>query len=113
MLARWALLVGAAGAVVSGGCRHTQHETIPAQPFRNESEPSDGFQYSEGAAPAADAEGKPAASGTSETQIEIDVDDGDASKGPGTATAGGGSSAEEGDDGDEAGADDGSGGVRR
>jgi hypothetical protein len=71
------LVALAIGVAVTGGCRHGERDTIPAQPFRDESEPDDGFQYYEGAVPAAgEGEKGSGSAATGDTTVEVEIDEG-------------------------------------
>lgn len=103
----------AAGSALPG-CRHGQRDTVPSQPFRDESEPRGNFEYSEGAVPAGEA-GDKAEAGADDSSIEIEVDDtgddGADSEGAQVSDEGGDGGADDGGDG-ESGDDDGdSGGL--
>jgi len=99
-----AAVLTVAGAGVLVGCRHAERDTVPSQPFRTEREPSDGFQYSEGAVPSGEAGDKADEGASSESSVEVDVEGND----PGASAA---SDDDDGDD-DEGDGDDGSGGGK-
>jgi hypothetical protein len=103
------LLVGA--VVTAGGCRHGGRDTIAVQPFRDETDPDDGFQFYESAVPAgADGSAKSSGESATETTVEVEIDD-DSGEGSETAAAAGedddeasdGDDDEAGDDGDDGG----------
>jgi hypothetical protein len=74
-MARSTLLAAVVGAVIAaGGCSRGAQPVASPQPFRDEHDPGDGFQFSESAVPAEDSRGD-ADEITSETTIEIEVDE--------------------------------------
>lgn len=66
-----------AAAVVVGavGCANSTRSTVPAQPFRDESEPKDGFQYYESAVPSPGGESSDKSGDASDTTIEIEIEE--------------------------------------
>jgi hypothetical protein len=85
-----AAMLLAAGSGLLAGCRHGQRETIPSQPFRDEQDGDDDFQYSEGAVPGG-AEGQKAESSASagESTVEIEIDEGSGDEADSDAAASG------------------------
>src|SRR6266545_6886735 len=73
------------GVLATSGCRHGGRDTIAAQPFRDETDPSDGFQFYESSVPAgADGSAKSSGEPATETTVEVEIDDG---SGEGSQTA--------------------------
>jgi hypothetical protein len=65
-----------ATSIAAGGCSHAGPAVGSTQPFRDERDPADGFQYYESAVPADDDDKSESEEETAtETTIEIDVDD--------------------------------------
>lgn len=74
-LTRSSILAALAGALIAaGGCARGAQPVASPQPFRDERDPGDGFQFYESAVPA-DDDKSGSAEVTTETTIEIDVDD--------------------------------------
>ena len=67
-----AALVGV--TVAAGGCARGAQPVASPQPFRDEHDPGDGFQFYESAVPA-DDDKSDSAEVTTETTIEIDMDE--------------------------------------
>lgn len=109
-LTRGSLLAAVAGLIAAGGCARAAQPVASPQPFRDEHDPGDGFEFSEGAVPAEDGNSE-SSDDTTETTIEIEVDEESAesssSDDEAADTAGDDGSADEGELGDdEAFADD-------
>ena len=69
------LLAVIAGGAALAGCHGAPRDTVPTQPFRDEVEPGDGFQYTESATPAGDGEKASGSGSSSETTVEIEIDE--------------------------------------
>lgn len=104
------VLAAVVGALIAaGGCARGA-QPVASQPFRDERDPGDGFQFHEGAVPAED-EKSDSAEVTTETTIEIDVDeeaaDSTTSDDEAADAAGDDSSSDEGGSSDDEAPDDG------
>src|SRR5688500_8541818 len=74
-LSRGSLLAAVVGALIAAaGCARGAQPVASPQPFRDEHDPGDGFQFYESAVPADDDKSE-SAEVTTETTIEIDVDE--------------------------------------
>lgn len=72
---RGSLLAAVVGALIAaGGCARGAQPVASPQPFRDEHDPGDGFQFYESAVPAADDKND-SDEATTETTIEIDMDE--------------------------------------
>jgi hypothetical protein len=109
-VARRSVLTAVVGALIAaGGCARGAQPVASPQPFRDEHDPGDGFQFYESAVPTEDAKSD-SAEVTSETTIEIDVDEESAESTPSddeTPDHGDDSSSDEAESGDDETPDDG------
>jgi hypothetical protein len=88
-----------AGAAAAVGCSHGPRSTVPTQPFRDETEPKDGFQYHESAVPSPGGEAADKSTDSSDS-IEIEIDE-ESADGAGNATEDGAEADAEADQSDD------------